>query len=154
MATLRGMIFVSLLAAMLGASAAQAADDAVTVAPSPHPRTVVIPPGPAEVVAPPPATAVVVPPAVAIPDKVVVTGGPVIGPSLVPYGCRRVWRCDAQVCEWRRACNGIYGYVEGPYYSKPLAVRQWARDYLPGPGTETSGGTVHPRKRVVEPALK
>ena len=62
-----------------------------------------------------------------------------------------MWRCDAQVCEWRRGCNGIYGYVEGPYYNKPLAERQWARDYLPGPESET----VRTRRRVVlDPASK
>ena len=48
------------------------------------------------------------------------------------YGCKRLWRCDAQICEWRRGCWGIYGYVEGPYYSVALARRQWARDGLPG----------------------
>jgi hypothetical protein len=43
----------------------------------------------------------------------------------VEYGCKRIWRCDDQVCEWRRGCWGIYGYVEAPYYSLPLAKRQW-----------------------------
>ncbi len=51
----------------------------------------------------------------------------------VVYGCRRIWRCDAEVCEWRRGCHGIYGYVEGPYYSLQLARRQWERDALPAP---------------------
>jgi hypothetical protein len=49
----------------------------------------------------------------------------------VAYGCKRIWRCDAQVCEWRRGCWGIYGYIESPYYSLPLARRQWERDGLP-----------------------
>lgn len=47
------------------------------------------------------------------------------------YGCKRIWRCDAQVCEWRRGCWGVYGYVEAPYYSVALAKRQWERDGLP-----------------------
>jgi hypothetical protein len=37
-----------------------------------------------------------------------------IVPPRVAYGCKRVWRCDDQVCEWRRGCWGIYGYVESP----------------------------------------
>ncbi len=55
-------------------------------------------------------------------------------PPGVAFGCKRVWRCDAQVCEWRRGCWGVYGYVEGPYYSVALAQRQWTREGLPGPG--------------------
>lgn len=54
-------------------------------------------------------------------------------PPGVAYGCKRIWRCDAQVCEWRRGCWGVYGYVEGPYFSVALAQRQWTRDGLPGP---------------------
>lgn len=46
------------------------------------------------------------------------------GPQ-IRYGCQRVWRCDAQVCEWRRGCRGVYGYVEGPYYTAAFAQRQW-----------------------------
>jgi hypothetical protein len=153
------MILAAVLAAF-GSTGAQAADGAVTIAPAPSPRVisaqppaVIVDPGvPAAVAVPPPVPAVIVPPAVAVPDTVVVTGVPVIGPSLKPYGCQRVWRCDAQVCEWRRGCNGIYGYVEGPYYNKPLAERQWARDYLPGPESETR--VVRSRTRGVEPALK
>lgn len=53
-------------------------------------------------------------------------------PPGVAYGCKRIWRCDKQVCEWRRGCWGVYGYVEGPYYSVALAQRQWERDGLPG----------------------
>ena len=49
----------------------------------------------------------------------------------VRYGCRRVWRCDAQVCEWRRGCWGVYGYMEGPYYTIPLARSQWERHGWP-----------------------
>jgi hypothetical protein len=143
----RGIILAGLLAA-LGAAAAQAGDRTV-VAPG-----VVVAPIPAAVALPPPRPAVIVPPAVAVPDTVVVTGVPVIGPSLKPYGCQRVWRCDAQVCEWRRGCNGIYGYVEGPYYNKPLAERQWARDYLPGPGTSTGGLARSRTRAVADPALK
>lgn len=51
----------------------------------------------------------------------------------VAFGCKRVWRCDAQVCEWRRGCWGVYGYMEGPYYSLALAQRQWERDGWPTP---------------------
>jgi hypothetical protein len=60
---------------------------------------------------------------------------PAIGTTIVhprtAYGCKRIWRCDNQVCEWRRGCWGIYGYVEGPYYSVPLAKRQWKQQGLP-----------------------
>ena len=119
MLAVRGMILAALLAAF-GSTGAQAADGAVTIAPASSPRIVVTPApvlvesAPAVVAIPPPTPAVIVPPAVAVPDTVVVTGVPVIGPSLKPFGCQRVWRCDAQVCEWRRGCNGVYGYVEGP----------------------------------------
>ena len=51
----------------------------------------------------------------------------------VAFGCKRVWRCDEQVCEWRRGCHGVYGYMEGPYYSLALAQRQWERDGWPTP---------------------
>lgn len=54
-----------------------------------------------------------------------------IVPPRVAYGCKRIWRCDAQVCEWRRGCWGVYGYMEGPYYSVALAKRQWERDGWP-----------------------
>lgn len=154
----RGIILAGLFAAFCS-TAARAADGAVIIAPATSPRVlsaqgpaiVVDQAAPAVVALPPPVPAVIVPPAVAVPDTVVVTGVPVIGPSLKPYGCQRVWRCDAQVCEWRRGCNGIYGYVEGPYYNKPLAERQWARDYLPGPESETR---VVRSRRVADPALK
>ncbi len=75
-------------------------------------------------------------------DVTVVPGARVTAPAaprrlatVVPpgtaYGCKRIWRCDAQVCEWRRGCWGVYGYVEGPYFSVALAKRQWVRDGLP-----------------------
>ena len=54
-------------------------------------------------------------------------------PPRVAYGCKRIWRCDAQVCEWRRGCWGVYGYMEGPYYSVALARQQWERDGWPTP---------------------
>jgi hypothetical protein len=54
-------------------------------------------------------------------------------PPRVAYGCKRIWRCDKEVCEWRRGCWGVYGYIESPYYSQELAKRQWVRDGLPGP---------------------
>ena len=159
MLAVRGMILAALLAAF-GSTGAQAADGAaVTIAPASSPRVVatqapgvLVESAPAVVAIPPPTPVLIVPPAVAVPDTVVVTGVPVIGPSLKPFGCQRVWRCDAQVCEWRRGCNGVYGYVEGPYYNKPLAERQWARDYLPGPESETR--VVRSRARVADPALK
>jgi hypothetical protein len=56
-----------------------------------------------------------------------------VPPPRVQYGCKRIWRCDAQVCEWRRGCWGIYGYMEGPYYNLELARRQWERDGWPVP---------------------
>src|SRR5690348_3656618 len=46
---------------------------------------------------------------------------------VVRYGCKRIWRCDSVVCDWRRGCWGAYGYVEGPYYTAELAKRQWQR---------------------------
>ena len=66
----------------------------------------------------------------------------------VAYGCKRIWRCDKEVCEWRRGCWGIYGYMEGPYYSQELAQRQWERDGWPVPGSTST----HSRK-VVTPSL-
>lgn len=56
-----------------------------------------------------------------------------VPPPRVEYGCKRLWRCDSRVCEWRRGCWGIYGYVEGPYYNLSLARRQWERDGWPTP---------------------
>jgi hypothetical protein len=58
--------------------------------------------------------------------------GPLRPPPEVRYGCRRIWRCDDQVCEWRRGCWGVYGYVEGPYYTPAFARRQWEAHGLPG----------------------
>jgi hypothetical protein len=54
-------------------------------------------------------------------------------PPEVRYGCKRVWRCDSVVCEWRRGCFGTYGYMEGPYYTLDLAKRQWERHGWPAP---------------------
>jgi hypothetical protein len=50
---------------------------------------------------------------------------PLLPPPNIRYGCQRVWRCDKTVCEWRRGCWGVYGYVEGPYYTSEFAKRQW-----------------------------
>jgi hypothetical protein len=108
---------VLLLATGAFAPQAHAADAKVTVAPAPA--------------AVAPAEAVVVAP-------VAVEGVPVVvtkPPPRVQYGCKRIWRCDAQVCEWRRGCWGVYGYMEGPYYSQELALRQWERDGWPMSGT-------------------
>jgi hypothetical protein len=81
-------------------------------------------PGPALVEAPPPPMAGVGPLAPA---------HPLLGPPPIRYGCQRIWRCDSTVCEWRRGCWGIYGYVETPYYTSALARRQWERHGLPTP---------------------
>lgn len=54
----------------------------------------------------------------------------------IQYGCQRIWRCDTMVCEWRRGCHGIYGYMEGPYYTQALAKRQWERHGWPTPSKE------------------
>jgi hypothetical protein len=58
---------------------------------------------------------------------------PVLPAPVVRYGCSRVWRCDSVICEWRRGCWGIYGYMEGPYYTLELAKRQWERHGWPTP---------------------
>jgi hypothetical protein len=73
------------------------------------------------IVTPPPRT--VIEPTVRIE-----TSRPIKPEPRVVYGCKRVWRCDAEVCEWRRGCWGVYGYMEGPYYTDQLAKRQWERD--------------------------
>jgi hypothetical protein len=82
--------------------------------------------GPA-LVAPPtvaPAPVLVVP---AEPTIIVQEQAPLRPPHNVKYGCSRVWRCDSVICEWRRGCWGVYGYMEGPYYNVDLAKRQWER---------------------------
>src|SRR5690348_3479126 len=66
----------------------------------------------------------------------------------VAYGCKRIWRCDKEVCEWRRGCWGIYGYMEGPYYSQELAQRQWERDGWPMPGASSTRA-----RKVITPSL-
>ena len=58
---------------------------------------------------------------------------PVMPAPVVRYGCSRIWRCDSVICEWRRGCYGIYGYMEGPYYTLPLARRQYERHGWPVP---------------------
>ena len=104
---MKRLAFAFLLLA-IGALPARAADVEVTVVP---PAAAIVAPAPAE------ATVVVTKP-----------------PPHVQYGCKRIWRCDKQVCEWRRGCWGIYGYMEGPYYSQELAQRQWERDGWPTSG--------------------
>ena len=71
-------------------------------------------------------------PPIVVESEVIATG-PLRPPPNVRYGCQRVWRCDLQVCEWRRGCWGVYGYVEGPYYTSAFARRQWQAHGLPGP---------------------
>jgi len=63
------------------------------------------------------------------------------------YGCKRIWRCDSVVCDWRRGCWGVYGYMEGPYYNVDLAKRQWERHGWPVAATQR-------RVTVTQPALK
>jgi len=58
---------------------------------------------------------------------------PVMPAPVTRYGCSRIWRCDPVICEWRRGCFGIYGYMEGPYYTLPLAKRQYERHGWPVP---------------------
>ncbi|MEA2984233.1 MAG: hypothetical protein QOD94_487 [Alphaproteobacteria bacterium] len=58
---------------------------------------------------------------------------PVMPAPVVRYGCSRIWRCDSVICEWRRGCYGVYGYMEGPYYTLPLAKRQYERHGWPVP---------------------
>lgn len=79
--------------------------------------------GPAVIEAPPPPPVVVERPIT----------GPLAPPPRIRYGCERVWRCDATVCEWRRGCWGVYGYVEGPYYTSTFARRQWEAHGHPVP---------------------
>jgi hypothetical protein len=55
-----------------------------------------------------------------------------------PYVCKRIWRCDSVVCDWRRGCWGVYGYMEGPYYNVELAKRQWERHGWPVGATTTT----------------
>jgi hypothetical protein len=59
-------------------------------------------------------------------------------PPIVQFGCKRIWRCDAVVCDWRRGCWGTYGYMEGPYYTAELAKRQWERHGWPTPSQRRS----------------
>ena len=70
----------------------------------------------------------------AINETVIVdTLTPIVPAPVVRYGCKRIWRCDALICEWRRGCYGIYGYMEGPYHSLDLAKRQWEHHGWPTP---------------------
>jgi len=82
------------------------------------------------------APAVTVAPAVAaspaVSETIVITEpSPIMPAPVVRHGCSRIWRCDAVICEWRRGCYGIYGYMEGPYYTLPLAKRQYERHGWP-----------------------
>jgi hypothetical protein len=56
---------------------------------------------------------------------------PIISAPRVEYGCKRFWRCDTNVCEWRRGCWGLNGYVEVPYYTPAYARRQYQTYGLP-----------------------
>ena len=82
-------------------------------------------------------TIVTPPKTVVEPTVRIETTKPIKPEPRVAYGCKRVWRCDAEVCEWRRGCWGVYGYMEGPYYTEQLAKRQWERDGWAPPGRVT-----------------
>ncbi len=62
---------------------------------------------------------------------------PLITAPRVEYGCKRFWRCDTNVCEWRRGCWGVNGYVETPYYTPAYARRQYETYGLPKDGPVT-----------------
>lgn len=127
-AMIRTAVAWVLVLAGLAAGPAAAAD--AELAPPP---TVVTMPPPAVVTAPP-ALVTAPPPAVAAtPVPGVVAVGPLYPAPEIHYGCQRIWRCDTVVCEWRRGCWGIYGYMEGPYYTVELAKRQWESQGLPLP---------------------
>ncbi len=88
-------------------------------------------PGPRIVDAPPPVIEAGPPPVIeARPPPAT---GPLAPPPRVRFGCQRVWRCDNVVCEWRRGCWGVYGYMEGPYYTSTFARRQWEAHGWPPP---------------------
>jgi hypothetical protein len=77
-----------------------------------------------------PAVVKAAPPPVIVATPPVEPDGTVLATPIKPepeihYGCQRIWRCDNVVCEWRRGCWGVYGYMEGPYYTLDLARRQW-----------------------------
>src|SRR5215204_1475070 len=87
------------------------------------------------------APAVVVAPAIS--ETIVIEQpSPVLPAPVVRYGCKRIWRCDSVICEWRRGCFGIYGYMEGPYYTLPLARRQYERHGWPVPPERRSNFTL------------
>ena len=82
-------------------------------------------------------------PAPAVEDTLIIQqASPVLPAPIVRYGCKRVWRCDAAVCEWRRGCWGVYGYMEGPYNTLELARRQWERHGWPVPSTQRTRITI------------
>jgi hypothetical protein len=73
---------------------------------------------------------------------VIEQASPIMPAPVVRYGCSRVWRCDSLICEWRRGCWGIYGYMEGPYYTLALAKRQWERHGWPMPREQRAGYSI------------
>ena len=76
-------------------------------------------------------------------DTIVIEeASPVMPAPIVRYGCKRIWRCDGVICEWRRGCWGIYGYMEGPYYTVELAQRQWERHGWPVPPQRRTNYTI------------
>jgi hypothetical protein len=75
------------------------------------------------------------PPVEPVPEPVAPAAvpGPLLPEPQVQFGCKRIWRCDTTVCEWRRGCWGVYGYVEGPYFTSVFARRQWEAHGLGDP---------------------
>jgi hypothetical protein len=124
-------------------------------------------PAPIIVAAPPPAVPTTRPPLVVNPPPVVapaprvviktpqgaseVAVGPLYSAPDVHYGCERIWRCDSIVCEWRRGCWGVYGYMEGPYYTTEVSRRQWENHGWPAP---TRHRHKHTRKKAADSASK
>lgn len=117
-AYLRAMLFA--LAALTAPAISYAAD------------TTLLGRGPVVVTAPVPAESTII----------IEQASPIRPAPTVRYGCSRVWRCDSVVCEWRRGCWGVYGYMEGPYYTLDLAKRQWERHGWPTPPQERSRYTL------------
>ena len=120
-------VAVGMLALLVAvATAPNGADAADSYRPRPAPRSEIVE-VPADIVIPSSSS---VAPFPGPPSKFHVETQPPPAPY-VRYGCKRIWRCDDQVCEWRRGCWGIYGYMEGPYYTIPLARSQWERHGWP-----------------------
>jgi hypothetical protein len=138
------------LVVALGAGRATAETYVTVPVAEPPPVVVAVPPAVAPAARPP---LVVNPPPVVTPAPRVgiktppgeVAVGPLYSAPDVHYGCERVWRCDSVVCEWRRGCWGVYGYMESPYYTTELSRRQWESHGWP---EQTRHRYRHSRKRA------